>query len=230
MLQVKIVILSLPSSERRYIIEKRLNECNISNYIFFDAFDARYKDLSELDDIFDINKFTSIYGRNPARGEIGCTLSHLNIWNMISVSDTENWIILEDDAIFQKKFYDFYNHNCFPDYLTILGNSKKTLISSIISDITTRLFNKIKMDNYSYGQTYKRNWCGTVGYFLPRKRAIELINNIPNKPWHLADDWHFLNQITPIYHSSPMLILEDFKNMHSSILLERSALKVGSRK
>lgn len=99
-----IFIISLKNSPRRAVIAKRLSSLNIS----FEFFDAIYgKDLTsyQLSEI-DYEFYPKYYAaRKPLTlGEIGCAMSHIQLYRRIIDNNIEQAIILEDDAIVYQDF------------------------------------------------------------------------------------------------------------------------------
>ncbi|WP_199482313.1 glycosyltransferase family 25 protein [Vibrio owensii] len=234
---VKVIILSLHDSPRREVITKRLKKRGIDDFEFYNAFDARNMDMSELEQLFDVKKFRETYGRNPARGEIGCTLSHLGIWKYIAESEYYNWIVLEDDAILTPWFNVLFLENNFPDDLTLIGYSKVSFLRGAANNIRHFLFgsNIEKTTNkklYTIGKNKKENWgFGTVSYCITKKTAKELKQLTENNPYFLTDDFDIYESIINVNHVRPFLVYEDFKSMVSNIEKDRAKLrKNGSRR
>ena len=223
----KIIILSLEGSNRREAIEKRLKKLGLNNYFFYDAINAKKMSLEELGGVFDLGKFYERYDRQPALGEIGCTLSHVEIWKLIKNSETNNWVVLEDDAILMPWFkYLFLNDN-FPSGLTLLGYSKYPLLKGliysvlrffIVRDVVSRIFFK----GFYIGRRSGKKWnFGTVGYSVDRSTVIKLISSMEGNPYFLADDYELYEKFISINHARPFMVFEDYKNMPSGIEKER---------
>lgn len=109
-------------------IERKQNIINIFNKIFnidpslkqkinlnfIKAFDGNlYQNFSKYDNIISRDWYDTWSNRSITRGEIGCTLSHLNIWKIIITNNFENSIILEDDIFIN-------NYNAFVNFLNII--------------------------------------------------------------------------------------------------------------
>ncbi|MGC7560750.1 glycosyltransferase family 25 protein [Pasteurella sp. PK-2025] len=94
-----IIIISLKNSTRRPVISQRLSGLGLK-YQFFDA--VYGKDLTEeqLKEI-DFEFYPKTYNARKALtlGEIGCAMSHINVYEYIVQNNIDQAIILEDDAI-----------------------------------------------------------------------------------------------------------------------------------
>ena len=230
---INVFIVSLSDSERRDKIASQLDDVKISNYHFFDAFDARQMSESELSFLFDKDKFYSLYNRYPSKGEIGCTLSHLRLIEYISNHGIDEAIILEDDAIITKKFIKFYQDSHVDvNGVVILGYSKVSWLRSFYHYFKRRLIANIKKYNsYSIGCINKQFTCGTVGYYINLKNIRGNIDRVLDiKPGHLADDWSFYADFMPVMHIRPFAVFENYKKMKSSIEEERCIKVMDSKK
>ncbi|GAW46136.1 glycosyltransferase family 25 protein [Photobacterium damselae] len=233
---VRVIVLSLKDSPRREIITKRLAKRGINDFEFYDAFDARNMEMSELEKLFDIDKFRETYGRDPARGEIGCTLSHLGLWKRISESDCEKWIVLEDDAILMPWFKVIFKNDNFPNVMSLLGYSKFGIGHGLLSNLKHFIIGSYiatteQKTLYVLGVNKAKNWgFGTVGYSLTKKASIDLLTTVNETPYFLADDYDIHGSVTKVNHVRPFLVYEDFKRMESNIENDRIKLKTEESK
>lgn len=219
---IKILVLSLESSNRREKITNQFEKLGVKEFTFFDAFDARDSSINELSKNFDIEGFVERYNRIPAKGEIGCTLSHISILKLIVESDVDNWIILEDDALLTNRFLKLLDKNNFPnDGLTLLGHSKTSYLKSKLIYIKYRLFNIKKYKGFKVGNMNKLSFRGTVSYALTKHTAIKMLKILNERPDHLADDFKVYSKVTSVYTIAPFLVFEDYKVLESSIEKER---------
>lgn len=220
----KIFILSIKNSSRRGKLVKQLKKLNLKNYAFFDAFDARNKKINELYQIFDINKFKKSYGRFPAKGEIGCTISHIALWNKIIKDNLSDAIILEDDALISKKL-SYFIKNYKEDKITILGYSKVSYLRMLYNYISHPTTKYRSYKYFNVGRIENDFTCGTVGYYVTYCEILRLINKLKNDlPYFLADDWSLYSEYIDIYHSRPFLVFENYKKIESTIEKERKYL------
>ncbi len=104
---IKIINLK-NNNERRTHIEKQFQQNKITNYDFFDAIDGKaIKETEELCLLFERNDF------NYRKGDIGCALSHIFLWNeLINNKQNDFYIILEDDVNICDNFKDHLDKVC----------------------------------------------------------------------------------------------------------------------
>ena len=98
--------------KRKENIIKQLQYHNIQNYEFIKAVDGQNGDLQYYD--FQVipdwvEPFTS---KVMTKGEIGCALSHYNIWKKIVSENLEYSLILEDDIILCENFSEKLDSIC----------------------------------------------------------------------------------------------------------------------
>ena len=101
-----IFVISLArAAERRADIRSRLDSAGVS-YEIVDAVDGAALDLTQFADRLRPDKYRIKFGRKFARGEIGCYLSHYNLWERIAAEKIESALILEDDAVWDADFFE----------------------------------------------------------------------------------------------------------------------------
>lgn len=189
-----IFIVSLQQDvEKRKAISKILNDFSL-DFTFIDA--VYGKDLPS-DYLDSLRKKSSgklaNRGFSATPGEIGCTLSHIKVYEKVVDKGLEWACILEDDAILDNRFKKFINEFDSKDLnsnnLYLLGgqtpNSKKYIIKSArnIANIGAQKFHKtIKSEQIIY-----RTCC----YLISSDLARNLIS-LGEKELLLADDWAYL--------------------------------------
>lgn len=227
---VEIIILSLKNSERRIEMIRKLEVSGIKNYTFFDAIDARNKRVDSLSDFFNMEESLKHNKRIISAGEAACTLGHIGILKKISQSNNVNWVVLEDDAILTNRFIKLLKKDNQPSSLTILGYPRVSRLKSFLYNFKRSLSETCYKNGYRYGRKKRNKYCGTVGYFITKRNAIDIVKNLPEKPFHIADDWDYLGRFLDIYHAKPLLILEDYKKLSSLIEDGRNKARVESNK
>lgn len=229
---MKILVLSINSAEfesRKKTISEKLNGYD---WCFIDAFDARKLATIELSRLFDKGAFYNKYHRYPSSGEIGCTLSHISIYQYIVDYDLPYALILEDDAIIDSDFESFFSDCNIGGLMVnepsiyVLGHSKVSKKNGFFYNFVYPIAIKKKINGYSFGVSRYLNLCGTVAYMITNQAAKMILSRVFDKPYHLADDWKYLYDTgVSIYHSRPLLILENFWGFDSSIESERKLLQ-----
>ena len=93
------------ATDRRASISRHLDATGVP-YEIIDAVDGSALDLTELSDRLSPEKFRIKYGRKFSPGEIGCYLSHYNLWRRIVEQGIDCAIVLEDDAVLDEDFFE----------------------------------------------------------------------------------------------------------------------------
>lgn len=202
---MNITIISMKDSSRR------LRFSNV-NKIFFDA-------VTNNDNCsFNESVSTLIYGRKLKDSEVGCSLSHKEV--MKNLEFKNYWeVILEDDAIITKEFYDFVEEFSGVKFnapsIIILGHSKTSKKFLWLQRLKQPLFNVLKYKTIQIGTTHRvLRGCGTVGYAI-NEAAAKIINDSEIVFW-LADDWEIINNMgVEIYQLKSPIIWEDMSLVSS---------------
>ena len=85
---------------KKEYIKNHFRDHGIENYTFIKAIDGREMSCEDLLKFYDKKKALEVHGRPLARGEIGCTLSHLECYKKIISQDLAGAFIFEDDVVF----------------------------------------------------------------------------------------------------------------------------------
>ena len=165
-------VITLGKKERIKNIKEQ--EVKINNRITrFNAVNGLKLDINELikNDILDKNHI--LYKNiNSAKKEIGCYLSHLNIYKKIKKDNKKGYtIIFEDDFIVNssnlkddvKKAINKLNNKNIDFDLLFLGNTKNNYGKNIVDNLYY-----INLNNKLYG---------TYGYLVNNKNIDKIINN-----------------------------------------------------
>lgn len=194
--KLRIYVVSLRDSTRRSLIIKQCSKLEI-DFIFVDAVNGKLLSPDEISSINNNPSVTQRYKRKIGVGEIGCTLSHQNIYKDIIKNDIDYAIIFEDDIKLSESLHEVINYfNCVESSnldrnLYVLGGqeglpSQEMLVISGRSKIKlseSLYFNKL---NFSSRYIYR-----TCCYAISKTVAINL-NSVFNRSFYIADDWHYL--------------------------------------
>lgn len=180
---------------RRTVIQQKMDEFSLS-FIFIDAVEGRLLSAEKLEGIRQKSAggiLTRHYDATP--GEVGCSLSHLNIYEVIQKGSSDWACILEDDAILDDRFAQFYvdfqNKQCELDTnnLYLLGGQNglehPLVFKSFVRKTTIgqQVFVKtIHSQEYIY-----RTCC----YLMSQSMAAKLVE-LSESFFFIADDWAFL--------------------------------------
>ena len=181
MMNKKIKIINLEMrKDRKLYIETQLAKLNINpeSYDFFKAINGRQIPVTrELYDLFGSKKNNYV----PKKMEIGCTMSHLNLWiSLIHDQINDYYIILEDDILFTNDFKEKLEYCCreFENkkmhYLLIGALTIYTLNTDLSSlSITHR---ELEFNE------------GTHGYIIDKNACIAILNFFKNQSIYLPID------------------------------------------
>ncbi|MDD0823536.1 glycosyltransferase family 25 protein [Mannheimia sp. AT1] len=194
---------------------------NTSDFNLFSAINTMQETDESLQARFDFNLFEQRYGRKATKGEIGCTLSHLAIYQQIlvdeNIKDEDYVLVCEDDALFTDNFQaklDALLPYCEADFIWV-GQSKITNFNDSELEINypiapSFLCKKIENTNLTYGLPYKPYFAGTVAY-LVRKQAVKKLLNFAKLPFWLADDYVLFQEQLGLVATAvrPLLAIEN---------------------
>lgn len=101
----KYLISLAKDSERRTLF---FSQPNTADFYLFDAINTMQLEKAALRVRFDFEAFQAHYGRAVTKGEIGCTLSHLGVYQLIvddeTIGEDEYALVCEDDCLFAPNF------------------------------------------------------------------------------------------------------------------------------
>ncbi|BAS67693.1 glycosyltransferase family 25 protein [Bathymodiolus septemdierum thioautotrophic gill symbiont] len=143
---------------------------------FVDAVDGRQLKESEINSVFSQENAIQNINRELTKGEIGCALSHKNIYQKMIDNNIENALILEDDVDFDDTLLDLLSRiDDFPkDWeLMLLGH-----FGCIRIDKATEysFWYKKKLHKKYIIRRPSEEGHGTHGYLLNNKGAKKFIN------------------------------------------------------
>lgn len=163
--KMDIYVINLKSRPiKREFMEKQMKMHDL-NATFFEAVDGNDLDLKDLLDDGVIspvkNKKIKRYLR---KGEIGCALSHMNIWLKLLNSDKQYALIFEDDAVLCNDFKDmlrgvvneantvpwdilYLNENCYCHFKNECSGPK----------VTDRIMSPLNVGYGLYGYIIKKD-------------------------------------------------------------------------
>ena len=104
--------------DRLQEMTEQLNSLGIE-FERIDAVDGNH--IKNSTDYFSPKRFFLENRRNYVPGEVGCALSHINIWKKIVYENIDYALVLEDDVIITNKMTDFIDSTIYKnfDYLKI---------------------------------------------------------------------------------------------------------------
>lgn len=183
-------------------------QANTQDFELFRAHNTMQEDWAALDAHFDVAAFQKRYQRSATKGEIGCTLSHLGIYQKIAenpqIASQDYCLICEDDVLFAEDFQPSLNtllvQNPSAD-IVLLGQSKIKTFKDIELEInfpTTFHFltHSIGASAYAYAYPYKPYFAGTVCYLIRKSAVLKFLQYTEKqRPFWLADDFILFQQL-----------------------------------
>ncbi|MDO5055572.1 MAG: glycosyltransferase family 25 protein [Pasteurella oralis] len=196
---MKKYLISLEKDQHRR--ELFFQQENTQDFEIFSAINTMSIEPQELSQQFNAEKFAQHYGRKVTSGEIGCTLSHLAVYQKIvddnEISENEYSLICEDDALFNHHF----QHNLekllaqgLSADIVLVGQSKIADFNDVELEINypttfSFLLNKIEKCDFTVSYPYKNYFAGTVAYLIKKSAAKKLLSACQDPTYWLADDF-----------------------------------------
>lgn len=203
---MKRFLLSLDKDhERRALF---FAQAHTQDFEVFRAHNTMQEDWTGLEIHFDVEAFQKRYQRSATKGEIGCTLSHLGIYQKIAenqqIALQDYCLICEDDVLLAEDFQPSLNsllaQNPSADII-LLGQSKIKTFNDIELEInfpTTFHFltHSVGASHYAYAYPYRPYFAGTVCYLIRKSAALKFLQYTEKqRPFWLADDFILFQQL-----------------------------------
>lgn len=155
------------SIERREYITRHLSELELQ-FDLIEAVDGKQLTPDELAAIYDREQAIEHTGRELTPSEIGCSLSHIKLYQKMVEEDLEEVIILEDDVVIQSDFLQILEHmHLFPAaWELVLLYHGGAQISCWKKQAIYKQYQMVKFATIAYG---------TLGYMLKKDAARKLL-------------------------------------------------------
>lgn len=222
MTMISAYVVSLASEQvRRENIVQQLNRYQI-NFKIIDAVDMRHADS--------IQKPPQL-----SLGELGCALSHHQIYQQIVDEQVPYALILEDDARFIRHpnvLLQPENLNKIRlqyDFDVLMIGYVKTLERQLpfyYRRIPLKFQAALTLENATtlqFGTPWEQYGCGTVAYIMTQQGAQKLLG-ITHNPVVSADNWKFFERQVGlrVLHTRPAFVLEELEKFDSTIRTEKA--------
>lgn len=226
---MKTYIISLAGeTERREHILQECARCHIEPEIV-DAVDMRQATPADIERLS--RKITHCKPKKQrwlSKGELGCALSHHQVYQKIVDNQDEFALILEDDAEFIANPDALLNsgslkdiHQQHPFDVLLLGYVK--ILPQYLPYLYRRipLKTRAQLHGFRFGTPWEQYACGTVAYIITQQGAEKLLA-ATTQPCATADDWLYFEQTVglKVLHSRPALVLEALAKLDSTIRQE----------
>lgn len=167
------VISLLRSHDRRAAIKRQMAHAGL-HFTFFDAVDGKLlddEDLSKVDHML----AEAFCGHSLSRGEIGCALSHVNLYHMMVDNNIERAIVLEDDIYLHMSFIELVDAACKKSTADIIylrhGKAKSWPCKKSLPE-------GYRLAKYRVpSRSSKRGIMSTAGYILTLRGAKKLLRH-----------------------------------------------------
>lgn len=215
---MKVFVVNLDRHpDRLASIHEQLGDLNLP-YQRIGAVDGSKLSQSELDTVYDPGLCKRLLGRELARGEIGCAMSHLSVYRQMLGESIEVACILEDDAQLNHALPSIL------DSLECLGKDQKPIVC-----LLTHVGRYTDWGAMAINSTHRV--CKTVhafcthGYVINRAAAKALLKH-NQKINHPIDFWNELSsrRVLQVRAVVPYVVGHSGFATHSEIETERIAL------
>ncbi|HDR1833336.1 TPA: glycosyltransferase family 25 protein [Pasteurella multocida] len=174
-----------------------------ADFTVFSAMNTMQESWENLTALFDLNRFQQYYGRAVTKGEVGCTLSHLAVYQQIvgdaTISENDYCLVCEDDVLFNQGFQrhleTLLTQKPQADVI-LVGQSKIDHFEASELEINypttfACCAKKIAHSSFYYAYPYKNYFAGTVAYLIKKSAARVFIEQSQQgqRPFWLADDF-----------------------------------------
>ena len=233
--QIPVLVVSLAhASKRRQFIHEQMTKLKI-DYAFFDAVDGEKLSRAYVSK-FKIKEGEQCLERSLSKGELGCTFSHLQVYEKILAENIERLVVLEDDVIINDDFAMVLNNlNPAPSEWDIvhLGYSitlegapffgKNIYPLSLWKNRVLSIPPSVTSTQYRIG-TPIVSLSGSYAYAITKKGAEQLIQQIKDEPVLPADLHLEMNDIKQRLGIAPVVVKHfDCDNLEQHISSDRDA-------
>jgi glycosyl transferase family 25 len=209
---MRIFVINLEKDKkRRQSIQMQLDQINCP-FEFINGVLGKSIPENELSLIYNKKKAFRNHCRELTRSEIGCAMSHINVYKKIITENIPMALILEDDVILPDSL-----PNILIEFENYLNPNNPDLI--LLSDASVYL-NKEKKIYEAHIYPFKSGYY-TSSYILTNLSAKILVSDLfPIKD--VADCWQRLkkNKILNIFAIKPALIIQDQELFGSSTTMD----------
>lgn len=199
--RLKTYIVNLPQdNERREHISRQVSDKNGLDYEFIEAVYGKSLDEEYIERNIDTDKFERRIGRKFTLPEIGCALSHKNIYRIITTDNIKVALILEDDAKLKTEFIEYIL------YLAEKIKNEKSPIAILLNPFLFYNIHKSKRIENPPIKLYRlKSGIMTASYIINYEGA-KLLNNLSDRIYYYADDWRlFAKKGLYLYCTQPHL-------------------------
>jgi GR25 family glycosyltransferase involved in LPS biosynthesis len=180
---MRIFVITLPdSTSRQESVKSQLHALNLP-FEFFEGVDGRKISDDEIAKYYDTKRANKYLGRDITKGEIGCALSHKNIYEKLIANNIQRAIVLEDDIIIDRQFPELVSRL---EHLAI----NNYIIKMETAETQTVPWHKIRLGNGYVIEHPLSSVTYTWGYYIDIAAAKTMLK-ILDKIYLEADRWEY---------------------------------------
>ncbi|MGC7589853.1 glycosyltransferase family 25 protein [Bisgaard Taxon 46] len=234
---MKKFLISLEKDQHRR--ELFFQQPDTQDFEVYSAINTMNQTWENLTALFNVDQFQQRYGRAVTKGEIGCTLSHLGVYQKIvddqTIAEDEYCLVCEDDALFNQHFQQnvtaLLQQETQVD-LILVGQSKILQFNDSELEINypvtfSLLCKKIANTEFFYAYPYKDYFAGTVAYLIKKSAARSFLMQVQQHKtaFWLADDFILFQQqfgikskvVRPLLAIENPALVSNLENLRGSI-------------
>lgn len=218
-----VFVVNLAGETARWVrVAANLSESGLFWFQRFDAVDGRLLAEDIMRGKVDRDFFIRWYGRPPSVGEVGCTLSHLGVYERILDMQSRFALVLEDDALVTPAVVELLEERALHDWMA--ADRPRVLLLSAADRFLRR-------GGFAVGARHRaqrvRNAWLAHGYLINRAAArLLLMRQRPIR--FLVDDWLDLDMVygLQVYCVQPPCVRLHATSTVSSLDGDRHGLRV----
>ena len=215
-----VYVINLKSDTERFENISILLKNAGMEFIRYNAIDGNNLPKETVDWYFDYNKSYK-WAYNMTCPEIGCYLSHFDLWKIISESNRLGAFILEDDCLFECDAFMIF------DSLSSINTIEPIIIKLYDPTPCSIRFNTSKLiKEYKLDIPYCVPW-GCVAYYINKSAATKLIQNCAKFYMPVDDtlrhDWK--TKVNTLVVSPPVVKLNEKYRENSFMAQQRHKSK-----
>jgi len=157
---------------------QKLCEKHSLNYRFFDAIYGKHLSNEEINQVYAQKEAVQYSGKGLSLGEIGCALSHKNIYRTIIDEKLEQALILEDDIEFNRNIEEILKSlSLFPTDWEVVLLGHHSYISRESETRSNVWWSRQITPNYQLKRPSEIGY-GTYGYLINKRGAQKLFDKL----------------------------------------------------
>lgn len=168
--------------ERREYMHRLLASTPFADAEFVTGVYGKSLSSSQLSELFEQHRFGRVFSDPAFEGEIGCAVSHYNVWRRIAASDDRFAFVLEDDVSFDEDFAPM------SEWAAKWLDSSRPRVVLFSHYFFYLPWNTAIEDGRKYVSRPSKAF-GTFCYGINRAAAKLLISL--GKPHYVADEWDY---------------------------------------